>query len=492
MWGSTLIGDDYDSPVEGLPPELLTIVKDLAQHPDFVKTETVTPGAIGDGEAAKTGGHGTLQPKLNEGLADPRGEEARRKKLMETAGALGTNAAPAGQIQMSFPESGTGWFDTYFGKGAEGIVKDLRNARRVHKEFKTDIDDAIEAVRLVKRMEVDSTLGKIPWAETHLKAMRELGLSDRDLTALRKHANPREVSLRQACLMWERAGDTIERLSKHEEEWGSVEQSEWLEATQLRKDARKQWRNTLHQTDNLNKQEAIWLTKAVNSLGERGVLTTRTLCESMEERNLTPSKLGALLKTYGGDFDIVKASRGSWSLLQDDGTIFVKDPWAYTAGFIDADGYITITKRGEPRAGIIATGARGKIHCENLYKTLGCGVLQLDLKVHKNSKRSQHRLQFYSKTDIAKLLKGVQPHLRLKKEQARAVLELLDLGRESVAKARKTELQRVVKWENWKDTKADDLLAEWGVGVETVEKWAARDPELIQLGIEAERLAGEL
>ena len=490
MWGSTLIGDDYDSPVEGLPSELLTIVKDLAQHPDFIKN-TVTPGAIGDNPQAKTGGHGTLQPKINEGLENPIDEKKRRERLMQTAGALGT-AAPTDQIQMSFPASGNGWFDTYFGKGAEGIVKDLRNARRVHKEFKTDIDDAIEAVRLVKRMEVDSTLGNIPWAETHLGAMRELGLSDRDLTALRKHANPREISLRQACLMWERAGDTIERLSKHEEEWGSVEQSEWLEATQLRKDARKQWRNTLHQTDNLNKQEAIWLTKAVNSLGERGVLTTRTLCESMEERNLTPSRLGALLKTYGGDFDIVKASKGSWSLIQNDGTILVKDPWAYTAGFIDADGYITITKRGEPRAGIIATGARGKIHCENLYKTLGCGVLQLDLKVHKNSKRSQHRLQFYSKADIAKLLKGVQPHLRLKKQQARAVLELLDLGRESVAKARKTELQRVVKWENWKDTKADDLLAEWGVGVETVEKWAARDPELIQLGIEAERLAGEL
>ena len=214
MWGSTLIGDDYDSPVEGLPPELLTIVKDLAQHPDFIKN-TVTPGAIGDNPQAKTGGHGTLQPKLNEGLEDPRDEEKRRKRLMETAGALGT-AAPTDQIQMSFPESGNGWFDTYFGKGAEGIVKDLRNARRVHKEFKTDIDDAIEAVRLVKRMEVDSTLSNIPWAETHLGAMRELGLSDRDLIALRKHANPREISLRQACLMWERAGDTIERLSKHE------------------------------------------------------------------------------------------------------------------------------------------------------------------------------------------------------------------------------------------------------------------------------------
>ena len=493
-WGSVLVGDEYDAPVSGLTPELAAIVKELAQHPNFAKAgESVAPGAIGDHPVRDAGGHGTLNPKPNEGWVDPRDEERRRQRLMQTAGAMGQGgAAPTGQIAMSFPDSGDGWFETYFGRGAETLVKDLRRARRVNKEFKPDIDDAIDAVRLVKRMEVDSTIKSIPWAEGHLGAMRELGLSDRDLTALRKYANPREVSLRQACLMWERADDTIERLNKHEEEWGSVEQSEWLEAVQLRKDARKQWKNTLHQVDNLSKNEAASLTKAAQVIAERGVLPTRTICEAVGNRYITTSQLGALLKTYGEDFNIVKASRGQWSLLRSDGTIFVKDPWAYAAGFIDADGYITITKRGEPRAGIIATGARGRVHCENLHKTLGCGVLQLDLKIHKNSRRSQHRLQFYSKDDLHKLLKGVEPHLCLKKQQAHAVLELLGLGRESVAKARKTELQRVVKWENWKDTKADDLLAEWGVDVETVEKWATRDPELTLLGAEAERLMGVL
>ena len=491
MWGSMLVGDEYDAPVEGLESRLADIVKELAQHPEFVKAASVTPGAIGDGAQASTGGHGTLTAKPNEGWVDPRDEDKRRKRLMQTAGVLG-GGDTTGQIQMSFPESGDGWFGTYFGREAEGIVKDLRQARRVHKEFKMDIDDAIDAIRLVKRMEVDETLKAIPWAEQHMGAMRELGLSDRDLTSLRKFAGPREVSLRQACLMWERSGDTIERLNKHDEEWGSIEQKEWLEAVQMKKDARKQWKDTLHQIDNLTKHEAIWLTKAAHELSEKGVSQTRILCENIGDRNLTSSKLGALLKTYGGDFGIIKTARSSWSLLRNDGTILVKDPWAYAAGFIDADGYITITKRGEPRAGIIATGARGRIHCENLYKTLGCGVLQLDLKVHKSSKRSQHRLQFYSRDDLNKLLLGVGPHLQLKKRQAHAVLELLGLGRETVAKARKTELQRVVKWENWKDTKADDLLAEWGVDVETVEKWSTRDPEIVRLGIEAERLVGAL
>jgi hypothetical protein len=68
-----------------------------------------------------------------------------------------------------------------------------------------------------------------------------------------------------------------------------------------------------------------------------------------------------------------------------------------------ADGYITITGRGEPRAGFVATGQRGRSHCEQLHKTLDCGVLQLDQKISKTSNRTQHRLQFYSKGDIEKL-----------------------------------------------------------------------------------------
>ena len=43
---------------------------------------------------------------------------------------------------------------------------------------------------------------------------------------------------------------------------------------------------------------------------------------------------------------------------------------------LDADGYITITERGEPRAGFIATGERGRMHCEELHKHIGAGVLQ--------------------------------------------------------------------------------------------------------------------
>ena len=175
-----------------------------------------------------------------------------------------------------------------------------------------------------------------------------------------------------------------------------------------------------------------------------------------------------------------------------DDTVIFKDVWAYAAGFLDADGYITITKRLEPRAGFIATGDRGKIHCEQLYKALGCGVLQTDLKISKNSKRTQHRLQFYGESDLRKLLKGVSPHLRMKKGQADAVIELLDLrGRKTdIVKGRRDDLYKMVKWLNWKDLpdKRAELLKEWNIDEAGVHALFSRDGETLRLLDDANRL----
>jgi len=72
-------------------------------------------------------------------------------------------------------------------------------------------------------------------------------------------------------------------------------------------------------------------------------------------------------------------------------------------------------------------------------------------------------------------------HLRLKKNQARYVLEHLNLrgsNGDSIIK-RRNELFRLVKWENWRDVKAEELLNEWNVDEQEVLSWARRDPEMI-------------
>ena len=377
----------------------------------------------------------------------------------------------------TFAENGDGWFEENIGKSADAVVKDLRRARRHYKDFKGDIDDIIRSVQTLKATEVETTLQMYPWMDSRGPTIRELGLSDRDLKALRRFGETRSTSLTRACEQWDNATGVIKTLESVEEVWDSGQKNEWARAMQLRKDARKSWRSTLHQTDTLNKYEKDWLDMAVEELELRGPMKAQDMVGNMfdktldqnHRKGLTSRRLGSLLNTYGEEVNIMKGARRSEYILLKHNALVIKESqmWPYAAGFLDADGYITITKRGEPRAGFIATGARGRIHCEQLHKTLGCGVLQLDQKVYKDGQRSQHRLQFYSKDDMRKLLNGISPHLQMKDLQAKAVLEFLDADSE-----RKSQLQRVVQYQNWRDTaKGKELLNEWGINAETIGKW---------------------
>jgi hypothetical protein len=101
-------------------------------------------------------------------------------------------------------------------------------------------------------------------------------------------------------------------------------------------------------------------------------------------------------------------------------------------------------------------------------------------------------LQFYGADDLRKLMNGLAPHLQMKKTQAHAVLELLNLrGRGSnLVKGRRDELYRIVKWANWKDVpkEREKLLREWKVDEAEVLTWGQRDNEVIRLVDDAHRI----
>ena len=226
--------------------------------------------------------------------------------------------------------------------------------------------------------------------------------------------------------------------------------------------------------DRLTEKETIALVKSAEVLESKGPMSGRSLFENLYEKkilhkSMTPMKLSKLISMYGEEVDIIDGATRSTFVKMDSNGLILKDPYAYASGFLDADGYISITGRGEPRCGFIATGTRGRAHCEHLQKTLDCGILQLDQKIYKDGQRSQHRLQFYSKNDIRKLLTMLLPHLQMKKTQARAVLAFID----EKDGMRKEELKKLVKYSNWSDdtSKADSLLAEWGVDIDAVNKW---------------------
>jgi len=372
----------------------------------------------------------------------------------------------------AFSKSGDGWFEENLGVSATEIVSRLRKARRHNKEDKHDIDALIQDVRTLKAMEVEMTLKSVDWANDYLGEIRNFDLSDKTLKSLRKFSDTRKVNLVKACIMWRDAENALSILKEHEEVWGDEEKKAWVNAMTLRKDARKMWKSTLSQMDRLTDKEQETITKCARLLKDNGPMSARAMFESdtiQKMPGLTANKLSKLLSLYGEEVDIVNgAQRGTFVKMEKDGLV-LKDPYAYAAGFLDADGYISITGRGEPRAGFIATGTRGRTHCEQLQKTLGCGVLQLDQKVYKNTQRSQHRLQFYSKDDIGKLLNHLLPHLKMKSTQAKAVLAFI----QEDDPMRKEQLQRLVKYSNWSDDKAKSqtLLAEWGVSTDDVAKW---------------------
>ena len=379
-------------------------------------------------------------------------------------------------MEMSnFSKSGEGWFEDNLGISATDVVHRLRKARRHNKDEKHDIDALIEDVRTLKSMEVQMTLNEIDWANDYINEIRNFDLSDKTLKSLRKFSDSRKVSLIKACRLWRKGEETLKMLAEHEDVWGDDERAAWVDSMNMRKDARKMWKSTLSQMTRLTEKEQETIAKCSSLLKMNGPMSARALFESDNIETLpglTANKLSKLLSLYGEEMDIVNgAQRGTFVKMDKDGLI-LKDPYAYAAGFLDADGYITITKRGEPRAGFIATGTRGRLHCEELRKVLDCGVLQLDQKVYKDSQRSQHRLQFYSKGDIRKLLDKIMPHLQMKKTQAKAVLAFL----EEDDSMRKEELKRVVRYSNWSDDKAksETLLAEWGVSADDVAKWQER------------------
>ena len=434
---------------------------------------TISAPKMGDGSPTQSQGEGSLSSTPILPKPNAQQEKEEEEKIQQTV---------QEQLQRSMPQNG--WFESMFGRGAETMVKDLRMARREHKDMRDDIDLAINAIRIAKREEVQSTLQSLSWADNHMPSIRALGVSDRNLHALRKHGVTREISLRRACNMWEKANDVITKLSQVEGDFNKEQLGLWLDSRQMKKDAKAQWKKTLHPIDDIKKQEAIWLTRSSQLLSERGPLSPNEIYNSIgSPKQLSIREMNSILKTHGVEFDIERIG-SNYGIIRDDAVI-VKDIWAYAAGFLDADGYITITKRGEPRAGFVATGGRGKIHCENLHKALECGVLQTDLKIHKTSTRSQHRLQFYSEDDLRKLLKGINPHLQMKKAQASAVLQLLDLrgAKSNLVKSRRDELYRIVKWENWKDVphEREKLLREWKVEEHEVRAWGQRDNEVIRL-----------
>tara|TARA_R100000008_G_C3578949_1_gene167131 strand:+ start:695 stop:1834 length:1140 start_codon:yes stop_codon:yes gene_type:complete len=333
-----------------------------------------------------------------------------------------------GGLQYQFSNTGKGWFETHLGCSSSDFISKLQKMAIDNEEISIEVESIIEDITILKSLEIDATISSLSWAKDKGHIIKSLGITDNDLRNLRKFGDSRRVSLIQSCNLWENADNALKMLDEFQDVWGDEERNAWHNAMQQKTDAIKMWKTSLHQIDRITQKEKDILNKASELLASEGALTSRGLQERMMDssflqKSMTPSKLSKLLTMYGEEVDIISGSTRRTFVKMSDYGIIIKDPWSYAADFLDGDGFVTITERGEPRAGFIATGKRGKSHCEELHKSLDCGSLQLNQDVNGVS---IHRLLFYEEDDVRKLLKGVLPHVKVKKEQIQEVLTFLD------------------------------------------------------------------
>ena len=429
MWGSAFVGDTYDVPIHFSDEFSNMVVKALSQHPHF--------------------SYENLPVELSSTLMI---KEDLKK--------------------YSFAKNGDGWLESTWGKSANDIIRECRKARRNDKANKHLYDSIITDVRMLKAMEVEATIKQLTWANGLDEVIKSLGLDDKLLKALRKFGESRSVSLQKACQQFLKA-NTVLNLLNDKVDWTPEDQEEWVNAHQLQKDAKKMWRNVLKQTDNLPHVDVQALEFASDILEKEGPLSSRELVRrgvGHLEKNMTVNKMASLLKLYGEEYDVYKATSRSTYLKFGSHGLIIKDIWGYMAGSLDSDGSIFISERGDPRVTFVASGNMGKQLCEDLQKAVGCGRLVTDQKVAKNTQKSIHRLIFSAKDDIRHVLKHSMPHMRLKDLQAKAMLAYVD----EKDKLRKNELYQLVTFTNWKDhqTKSESLLNKWGVDVDTIGGYA--------------------
>ena len=330
----------------------------------------------------------------------------------------------------AFSNTGSGWFETHLGCSASDFVLRLRKMRRNNKDVKADIDLLIDDVRTLKALEVKTTLKGISWANGKESTIKQLGASDRDLKSLRRFGESRRVGLIQACNLWDSADSSLKMLDQFTDVWGEHESQAWATAMQSKTDAKKMWRSTLHQSKRLTQKEQDTLTKASHILQLEGALSSRRLQERMLDqsilhKSMTAGKLSKLLSMYGEEYDIINGPKKGTFVKMDDDGIIIKNPWSYAADFLESDGFIKISERGEVSLGFISPGKRGKVHCEQLHKMIQGGSLQLNRKISKQH-TTQHRLIFSMDNEVSNILKNMLPYLSSKKEQAEYVLEKME------------------------------------------------------------------
>jgi len=333
------------------------------------------------------------------------------------------------------------------GKPIPDIVKELRNIRRSLKgESKNRMTNTINHLIKAYGVHLDSSIDNIYWLSPYKSAVKLLTPSPDTLKKLNyiKDGDTRQEIIKHLINMWEA------ELEKRDLDYGS----DYSNFTKSFKDSKSAIRSILkeiqHQSIRPSRKDKMDDLLVKEVCKNPGITSNHlhSILPSGYRNSSSPQTIAKMLKRIG-----VTNVSGEYYLLSDD---IKKDLYSYVAGFIDSDGYVTMDSNFSPRVGMVATGNRGRAFFTELEKEMQIGRLHLDQKVGENS-RSQHRLNFYSQDDITKLLDKCLPHLRMKKTQGKLLQEAIRIKKhykkEPWAKERIEQIFKLIKWENWKDSR---------------------------------------
>jgi hypothetical protein len=335
------------------------------------------------------------------------------------------------------------------------IVRKMRKSRReVKGSHRNQMSKAIDTLIDAYADHLQKCIKSITWLNDYTVPLSKMRYNEKDLSKLNKM---KDVELRR---------ETIDSLCKYwEAELKQENMAYSKEYSELHKEmrlAKKGFRNAIAKITD----QSITKTKKQRLEGEilKSVCDNPKGISAKNIHEIMPSDLHKMSSP-----NTISKSLKKLEVVLSHGLYFKfsgeikKNLWAYTAAFIDSDGYITLDRNMNPRVGLIATGSRGRAFMEEMHKSIGFGRMHLDQKSPQQTRLIQ-RLNFYSQDEVTDLLTKCLPHFRLKKGNAELLLELIRMKKgykkTDWYKPRCDEIFKLMKWENHKDHVGYDWLKE--------------------------------
>tara|TARA_R100000773_G_scaffold43472_1_gene42018 strand:- start:789 stop:2147 length:1359 start_codon:yes stop_codon:yes gene_type:complete len=344
------------------------------------------------------------------------------------------------------------------------LVKKMRSNRRELKgSLRENMSKAIDVVIDAYSEHLEKSIDSIFWLAPYKQPFRKMRFTEKDLSRLNKMKDieSRRGIVDSLCKYWEAELDRE----------GMAYSKEYSRLSKEMSQAKKEFRECLKavKTQTLNKSKKERQLEFIeNTITKHQGITAKGIHEKMpvDMFNITnPNMISKTIRKLD-----VASHNGSYYKVP---SLIKKNIWAYTAAFIDSDGYITLDRNMNPRVGLVATGERGKVFMKEMHKSIGFGRMHLDQKSPQDT-RLINRLNFYSQADVSELLTKCLPHFRLKKGNAELLLELIRMKKSYKKadwyKSRCDEIFKLMKWENHKDHVGFDWLKE-GIYLDDIQKY---------------------